>query len=186
MSPEEMAAAELQQQSNGQQYACGGKLYMTGGELMQALGFPEFDENNPPITLKELGITNWWHDQINPENVNTAKIFAKVTNPRIKHLIARGYNPLDVPKNTDRWFEADNGKKYNWGDASRFKEGYTKQDLEDMAPYLPYLSDIITALDEKEYDWSNKLSREDLMKYIERNPQWRKTNAYLRENRANR
>ena len=58
MSPEQMAAMELQQQGNGQ-YACGGKLYPTGGRLSDyAQYFPNmsYDElakliydNNPDL-----------------------------------------------------------------------------------------------------------------------------------------
>jgi flagellar biosynthesis GTPase FlhF len=181
-SPEEMAA--MQQQG---QYGYGGKLYLTGGELFQALGFSEVDENNPPIPLSELGIKHLY-DQIDPKNIkDVSKIYAKATDPKIKALFARGYDPLNPPENTDQWFEPTAGENIDWGQAAQFKaNGYTRENLEDMAPYLPYLQDIITQLDNSGYNWDNNLMPQDLMKRIQKDKRWRDTNTYLKADQANR
>lgn len=96
------------------------------------------------------------------------------------------YDPLNPPQNTDRWFEADEGQNINWTQASRFKDGYTRQDLVDLKTYYPYLESIISRLDEKNYDWNNKLSPQDLMDLINRDTRWVKTNNYLKQSLNNR
>lgn len=179
---------ELQQQQGGQQYAYGGKLYLTGGELMKALGFDIIDENSP-ITLEDLGISRW-EQQIDTSKIDKKarqKIYSKVTNPKVKKLIEDGYDPLDVPKNSDRWFEPTGDNHTYWGDAGKYKtEGYTRDELSRFINNYPYINYVLDYLDREGYNWEKNLSREELQKIINTNSDWRKTDRYLDESRQNR
>lgn len=175
MSPEQMAAIELQQQQSDQ-YACGGKLYLTGGELVKALGFKS--TKDLPFTLKDLGI-NDWSDEVNPQNAQS--VYSKVTDPIIKHLIKNGWNPFDsVLNNPDRWFENSAGEAINWGDAGQFKtQGYNEDVLKAMAKRYPHIK---YALEHglKDHDFSKgNVKREDLFKALSEAPEWKETEQYL-------
>ena len=63
MSPEEMAAMELQQQG-GQQYAYGGKLYFTGGDLLSRFGFPTISAAEKVGWLPSMFGLSDWSDEV--------------------------------------------------------------------------------------------------------------------------
>lgn len=175
MSPEQMAAMELQQQGNSQ-YGCGGKLYLTGGELLKALGFKS--TKDLPFTLKDLGI-NDWDDQVDPQKVQS--IYGKVTDPIVKHLIKNGWNPFDSAlSNPDRWFENSAGEAINWGDAGQYKtNGYDEAVLKAMAERYPHIK---YALEHglKNHDFSKgNVKKEDLFKALSEAPEWKETEQYL-------
>lgn len=109
MSPEEMAAAELQQQQGGQ-YACGGKLYLTGGELAKMLGFS--NTADAPFTTEDLGIKNWY-DEI-PENFDFAPIYKKLNDPTIDLLVSQGWTPFGRREEIGDWYEPTNGSDFDW------------------------------------------------------------------------
>ena len=116
MSPEEMAAMELQQQGNGQ-YAYGGKLYLTGGDLMGMFGLNTDSEITKAGWTPEMFGISSWYDEI-PQTVvdewvskgsfpwsSDGKQTEKwIPNQNIRRAIERGYNPF-IPQRTQDQYE---------------------------------------------------------------------------------
>lgn len=183
MSPEEMAAMELQQQGNGQ-YAYGGHLYPEGGklrgiDLLSLLGYPSYQDaeeagfNDP----KMFGL-NSWEDYINPETFkwNNKWLDYKGVSPELKYAIQNNlYNPaqLLISQNNAPWFEDTNGPGlYNW---SQF-HGKGKIEGDDKIPEHEF--DVLQAAFPHtlgNLSWSSDLTFDMVDKAMKSSDDWKRT-----------
>lgn len=174
MSPEEMTATEQQGQ-----YGCGGRLYLTGGQLAKALGYS--NTKDAKFIQDLLNITDW-NAQINPDDPKLNEVYSKVKNPTIKHLLKQGWTPFNngVVANED-WYEDKAGDADNWMQAGRYKtNGYNQDDLTALAARYPYMQDVINSnFTDRDWKKQGNITPKEMQAAIDGSAMWRSTNQWL-------
>jgi hypothetical protein len=176
MSPEEMVAMEQQEQ-----YGCGGRLYLTGGQLATMLGYNPNDPESAFI-MERLGISNW-NDEVNENNQGLQKLYLDVSDAKIRRLLNMGWTPFN--NGTTRpgnWYEPDKGNVDSWTDVARYKaNGYKEDDLKNIATRYPYGDYLLDKFKGRDWKKDGNITKEEMRDAMREAPYWNSTNDLLKD-----